>query len=203
MGRITLLRLVPVLLQAAAAAESEYAPAQTCAGCHAGIWETYRRTGMGRSFSLPTAENTLANWTGRPYYFALTFRRLGSEGLGPGRIPAELETITDLATGRSVYAGGRLADGELPGIGLALATPTRLKAGGAWVRRPEFAVLFRIDGGRAQRSQAHRFEQPMKFRRIPTSAGLFLTENSLAVFSAATGAAVLQAVVGASTHGLR
>jgi len=46
-----------------------YAAPQTCAGCHRDIWETYRRTGMGRSFSRPSVENTLANWTG-PYYHA-------------------------------------------------------------------------------------------------------------------------------------
>ncbi|MBI4909090.1 MAG: tetratricopeptide repeat protein [Acidobacteria bacterium] len=48
---------------------SGYAPAQTCAGCHRGIWETYLLTGMGRSFYRPTVENTLANWKG-PYYHA-------------------------------------------------------------------------------------------------------------------------------------
>ncbi len=48
---------------------SGYAPVQTCAGCHREIWEKYRLTGMGRSFSRPTPENTLANWKG-PYYHA-------------------------------------------------------------------------------------------------------------------------------------
>ena len=48
---------------------AEYAPPQTCAGCHRSIWETYRLNGMGRSYSRPTAENTLANWKG-PYYHA-------------------------------------------------------------------------------------------------------------------------------------
>ena len=47
---------------------SGHAPAQTCAGCHAGIWETYRLTGMGRSFSGPAIENTLANWKGSYYH---------------------------------------------------------------------------------------------------------------------------------------
>src|SRR5215813_82069 len=47
---------------------SEDAPPQTCAGCHRGIWETYRVTGMGRSFSGPTIENTLANWAGSYYH---------------------------------------------------------------------------------------------------------------------------------------
>ncbi len=29
-----------------------------CAGCHKEVWESYRPTGMGRSFSRPSAENT-------------------------------------------------------------------------------------------------------------------------------------------------
>ncbi len=36
---------------------SEYAAPRTCAQCHARIAETYRLTGMGRSFSRPNAEN--------------------------------------------------------------------------------------------------------------------------------------------------
>ncbi|HEY7336091.1 MAG TPA: tetratricopeptide repeat protein [Bryobacteraceae bacterium] len=35
-----------------------YVDPALCAGCHADIWETYRRTGMGRSFYRPTADNT-------------------------------------------------------------------------------------------------------------------------------------------------
>lgn len=34
-----------------------YVAAAECAACHQGIWETYRRTGMGRSFARPTAAN--------------------------------------------------------------------------------------------------------------------------------------------------
>ncbi|MBL8233275.1 MAG: hypothetical protein JNL98_32555, partial [Bryobacterales bacterium] len=32
-----------------------YAPAATCAGCHRTIWESYRKTGMGRAFYRPSA----------------------------------------------------------------------------------------------------------------------------------------------------
>ncbi len=35
-----------------------YVEPRTCAPCHRGIWETYRKTGMGRSFYRPSAENT-------------------------------------------------------------------------------------------------------------------------------------------------
>ena len=76
--RISILRwLVPVLalgtaLYTAAQVQPEgkaqYAAPQTCAGCHRGIWETYRLTGMGRSFQQPTTDNTLANWKGTYYH---------------------------------------------------------------------------------------------------------------------------------------
>lgn len=36
-----------------------YAASETCAVCHRNIWETYRRTGMGRSFYRPSASNTV------------------------------------------------------------------------------------------------------------------------------------------------
>src|SRR6202000_390829 len=31
-----------------------FAQSEVCAGCHRGVWETYRRTGMARSFYRPT-----------------------------------------------------------------------------------------------------------------------------------------------------
>lgn len=37
-------------------ADSAYAPANSCAACHRAIWDTYRQTGMGRAFSLPSAQ---------------------------------------------------------------------------------------------------------------------------------------------------
>lgn len=113
MGTITVLWL-------AAAGASEYAPAQTCAACHAGIWETYRRTGMGRSFSLPTAENTLANWKG-PYYHAPSdsyfamIRRGGRvyqrrHQLGPdGRETNVMEKAVDFVMGSGNHARTFLA----------------------------------------------------------------------------------------------
>ena len=36
-----------------------YAEPATCAACHRNIWETYRQTGMGRSFSRPSPANTV------------------------------------------------------------------------------------------------------------------------------------------------
>ncbi len=44
-----------------------YLDSKVCAGCHPGIWESYRRTGMGRSFYRPTADNRIENYT-KIYY---------------------------------------------------------------------------------------------------------------------------------------
>ena len=38
-----------------------YVDPSICAGCHANIWETYRRTGMGRSFYRPSLSNTIGD----------------------------------------------------------------------------------------------------------------------------------------------
>ncbi|HEY6341385.1 MAG TPA: tetratricopeptide repeat protein [Bryobacteraceae bacterium] len=38
------------------ASNAEYVDPALCAGCHANIWETYRRTGMARSFYRPSPE---------------------------------------------------------------------------------------------------------------------------------------------------
>ncbi len=40
-----------------------YIDSKICAGCHQGIWETYRRTGMGRSFYQPSAANQIEDYT--------------------------------------------------------------------------------------------------------------------------------------------
>src|SRR5205085_9197571 len=39
--------------------ENGFVEPETCAGCHRSIWETYRQTGMGRSFYRPSAGNTV------------------------------------------------------------------------------------------------------------------------------------------------
>jgi predicted CXXCH cytochrome family protein len=43
---------------AADAPAARYVDAQLCAGCHAAIYQSYRQTGMARSFYLPAPENT-------------------------------------------------------------------------------------------------------------------------------------------------
>ncbi|MDQ6676177.1 MAG: hypothetical protein M3Z09_02655 [Acidobacteriota bacterium] len=43
--------------------EAGYVTPEACAGCHRDIWETYRRTGMARSFYRPAPANTIEDYT--------------------------------------------------------------------------------------------------------------------------------------------
>ncbi len=45
------------------------AAAQECAACHREIWESYQRTGMGRSFYKPTAGKMVEDWAEKNSYF--------------------------------------------------------------------------------------------------------------------------------------
>ena len=69
-------RLLKVLLMAplAAAAVQGVAGAQSgnapvCAGCHRDVWETYRRTGMGRSFYRPSPENVIEDFRDKNTFY--------------------------------------------------------------------------------------------------------------------------------------
>ena len=53
----------PRELPSAAGAGSGYVDSAACAACHQDIAETYRLTGMGRSFYTPRAENAIENFT--------------------------------------------------------------------------------------------------------------------------------------------
>ncbi len=66
--------LIPVLFCAvAAAAGSDYVDPRVCAACHTQIAQTYRQTGMGRSFYRPTAANIVEDYTGNnQFYHALS-----------------------------------------------------------------------------------------------------------------------------------
>ncbi len=57
--------------QSAPDSQADYVDARTCARCHSRIWETYRRTGMARSFYRPAPENTVEDYAaGTRYYHA-------------------------------------------------------------------------------------------------------------------------------------
>src|SRR5580704_14647497 len=45
------------------ASHSDYVDGAICASCHRDIAETYSKTGMGRSFSTPTAANVVEDYT--------------------------------------------------------------------------------------------------------------------------------------------
>jgi predicted CXXCH cytochrome family protein len=45
------------------------ADTEACAVCHRAIWETYRRTAMGRSFYRPTASNTVGEYTSKSSFY--------------------------------------------------------------------------------------------------------------------------------------
>jgi predicted CXXCH cytochrome family protein len=49
--------------------QSNYAPAEACAGCHADIWKTYQTTGMGRSFYPPSAANVVEDYEKNNTYY--------------------------------------------------------------------------------------------------------------------------------------
>lgn len=56
-------------LTAASGEEAGYAKPEVCAGCHRGIWETYRRTGMARSFTRPSPANTVEDYSNKNTFY--------------------------------------------------------------------------------------------------------------------------------------
>jgi predicted CXXCH cytochrome family protein len=46
-----------------------YVDSSQCASCHATIYETFRHTGMGRSFQRPTAENRIEDYTTKNTFY--------------------------------------------------------------------------------------------------------------------------------------
>ena len=49
--------------------DAGYLPPAACNPCHREISESYSRTGMGRSFSRPTPENTVEDYSRNNQYF--------------------------------------------------------------------------------------------------------------------------------------
>ena len=51
------------------AAAAQYVDPAVCTGCHNEIWQTYRETGMARSFYRPVADNTVEDYdVGEPFH---------------------------------------------------------------------------------------------------------------------------------------
>ena len=71
-GLLSLTAVIILGVLVAVAAQSDpasYVNPETCAGCHRNIWETYRRTGMARSFYRPAPANTVENYTRKNTYY--------------------------------------------------------------------------------------------------------------------------------------
>ena len=53
----------------ASLAQSPRSDSNVCASCHPEVWQTYRRTGMARSFYRPNSDNTVEDYTSKNTYF--------------------------------------------------------------------------------------------------------------------------------------
>jgi tetratricopeptide (TPR) repeat protein len=63
----------PAAQTAAAQTKDEFVDPKLCIGCHAAIYDTYRHTGMARSFYRPSPANTVEDYSrGNPFYHAAT-----------------------------------------------------------------------------------------------------------------------------------
>jgi predicted CXXCH cytochrome family protein len=85
---LTVVALIAGFLAAAASAQSptpqrsaqkavqnkdEFVDSKLCIGCHASVYDTFRHTGMGKSFYRPGPTNTIENYgRGIPFYHAAT-----------------------------------------------------------------------------------------------------------------------------------
>lgn len=50
-------------------ARAQSGDSRVCAGCHRDVWDTYRRTGMARSFYRPSPEKTVEDFSTRNTYY--------------------------------------------------------------------------------------------------------------------------------------
>jgi len=50
------------------ASSDGYVDSHLCANCHQAVWESYQRTGMGRSFYRPASQNMSEDWARNTYY---------------------------------------------------------------------------------------------------------------------------------------
>lgn len=66
-ARVSKVLLVAALIATAASAQTARAP--VCPGCHRDVWETYRKTGMGRSFYRPLPENMVEDFRDKNSFY--------------------------------------------------------------------------------------------------------------------------------------
>src|ERR1700689_4031862 len=70
---LTVLLLQVLASSACAQAKDRYAEPRLCIACHPRVYDTYRYTGMARSFYRPSASNTIEDYSKvNPFYQAAT-----------------------------------------------------------------------------------------------------------------------------------
>lgn len=137
---------------AAAAPPSRYAPASSCAGCHAGIARSYARTGMGRAFTAFDPARTAADFRrNNRFYHAASDRhytmRLTADGRSAvmrrhqigfgGKEENVVEVTIDYILGSGHAAQSflhRTARNELVQLPVAWYT----ESGGYWAMNPGY-----------------------------------------------------------------
>jgi predicted CXXCH cytochrome family protein len=137
------------------------ANAKLCAGCHAGIYASYRQTGMGRSFYRPAPGNTVEDYTRNNRYFHAAsdtryemlqrdgkyFQRRFQAGYDGKETNVEEKQI-DYVMGSGNHARTylhRAANGGLVELPLAWYA----EKGGYWAMNPGYDTLFNPGAGRA------------------------------------------------------
>jgi predicted CXXCH cytochrome family protein len=128
---------------------TEYADAQVCGSCHRSIAESYRRTGMGRSFYRPRPENTVEDYSKNSTFHAASdqhYAMLRRDGryyqrrhqIGPGGqeinvVEKEIHFVIGSGNHTRTYLH-RTTDGRLLEMPLAWYTDK----GGFWAMNPGY-----------------------------------------------------------------
>lgn len=138
---------MPALLAALQAAPAEAQGSRQCAACHRTIWERYRQTGMGRSFSLASAEvlpkdDLIYYHAASDSYFQLT--RRGGRILqrryqldAAGKPVYEFEKPVDYVLGSGNHARTLLTRTASGGL-LELPLGWYADRGGMWAMNPGY-----------------------------------------------------------------
>ncbi|MGH9608005.1 MAG: tetratricopeptide repeat protein [Terracidiphilus sp.] len=143
------------------ASQSNYVNPAVCARCHQGIAATYRKTGMGRSFYIPTAANVVEDYVhantvfNQPSGLRYTmFERKGeffmrrSEAGFDGKETNVMEERIDYVIGSGNHARSylhRAPDGEL----IELPVSWYSEGHGYWAMSPGYDWKGQADFGRA------------------------------------------------------
>ncbi len=132
-------------------ADAGYVDSESCIPCHQQIWETYRHTGMGRSFSRPRSENMAEDFESeKPFHHAASKRfytmyqragkyyqrrhQIGFGGKETNVVEKEIRFV--MGSGNHVRSYLHLAgDGTLYQLPVAWYTQTD---GGYWAMNPGY-----------------------------------------------------------------